>query len=178
MRIIRGSHKGRKIFPPKNFNSRPTTDFAKESLFNILENSYYFEELTVLDLFSGSGNISIEFLSRGCKSVTSVELNKKNCNHIEKQIEKLFPTSDSDVINSDVYEFCKHAGLNYKVIFADPPFSDKNIHLLAELIFNNKSISETLFILEHSEKNNFKTSPYFKETRRYGNVNFTFFEKK
>lgn len=177
MRIIRGTHKGRKIFPPKNFNSRPTTDFAKESLFNILENTFYFDKLTALDLFSGSGNISLEFLSRGCKFVTSVELNKKNCTHIENLIDNLFPNL-SNVINSDVYEFCKHAGLNYKVIFADPPFSDKNIHLLPELIFNNKSVIDTLFILEHSAKNNFKDSPYFKETRRYGNVNFTFFEKK
>jgi len=177
MRIIRGSHKGRKIFPPKDFNSRPTTDFAKESLFNILENIYYFDKLTALDLFSGTGNISLEFLSRGCKSVTSVELNKKNCIHIENLIDELFPDL-SDVINSDVYEFCKHAGLNYKVIFADPPFSDINIHLLPELIFNNESVIETLFVLEHSAKNDFKNSSYFKETRRYGNINFTFFEKK
>ncbi len=178
MRIIRGSQKGRKIYPPKDFNSRPTTDFAKESLFNILENIYYFDKLTALDLFSGTGNISLEFLSRGCERLTSVELNKKNCIHIENQIEELFPIASSDVINSDVYEFCKHAGLNYKVIFADPPFSDEKIYLLPRLIFNNESVIDTLFILEHSAKNDFKDSLYFKETRRYGNVNFTFFEKK
>jgi len=178
MRIIRGSHKGRKIFPPKNFNSRPTTDFAKESLFNILENIYYFDKLTVLDLFSGSGNITLEFLSRGCKLITSVELNNNNCIHIENQIKELFPNLTYQVFKSDVYEFCKHADLNYKLIFADPPFADKNIHLLPELVFDNKTVADTLFVLEHSSKNDFKNSLYFKETRKYGNVNFTFFEKK
>jgi len=177
MRIIRGSQKGRRITLPKAFNSRPTTDFAKEALFNILENSYYFNKTTVLDLFSGTGNISLEFLSRGCLSVTSVEISKKNCLHIEKQIEDFFPNL-SNVISADVYKFCKNSNLSYRIIFADPPFSDKNSGVLPELVFNNESVLDsTVFILEHSAKNNFSESPFFKETRRYGNVNFTFFEK-
>ncbi|NPA44826.1 MAG: methyltransferase [Chlorobi bacterium] len=178
MRIIRGSQKGRKISLPKGFKSRPTTDFAKESLFNILDNLYYFDKATVLDLFAGTGNISLEFFSRGCTNVTSVEINKRNSYHIEKQIEEFFP-SLSNVITADVYRFCKNSNLAYKIIFADPPFFDKNIKLLPELIFNNPSVLEdTLFILEHSAKNNFSDSPFFKESRKYGNVNFTFFEKK
>lgn len=178
MRIIRGSQKGRPISIPKGFNSRPTTDFAKEALFNILENYYYFDKLSVLDLFSGTGNISLEFLSRGCKTVTSVEFSKKNCLHIEKQIEDFFP-NNSNVITADVYKFCENSNLSYKIIFADPPFSDKNIEKLPELIFNNHSVlGDTIFIIEHSSKNDFSASPFFKEKRRYGNVNFTFFEKK
>jgi len=178
MRIIRGSQKGRQISLPKGFESRPTTDFAKESLFNILDNLYYFEKATVLDLFSGTGNISLEFFSRGCSEVTSIEKSKRNCLHIEDQIEEFFPNL-SNVISADVYEFCKKSNLAYKIIFADPPFSDKNINLLPNLIFNNSTIlKDTLFILEHSRKINFADSPFFKESRRYGNVNFTFFEKK
>lgn len=177
MRIISGSNRGRKIFPPKNFNSRPTTDFAKESLFNILNNIFHFDKLSVLDLFSGTGNISLEFLSRGCKRLLAVDSNKNNCTHIETQFKKL-STGNPEVINVDVYEYCKSADLSYKIIFADPPFSDPQIKDLPDLIFNNETAKETLFVLEHSAKNNFKASPYFKETRRYGNVNFTFFEKK
>lgn len=178
MRIIRGSHRGRKISLPKNFKSRPTTDFAKESLFNILENSYYFDNLTVLDLFSGTGNISLEFLSRGCTSVTSVEGNKTNCSHIEKQIENFFPNL-SNVISADAYNFCKNSNLAYKIIFADPPFSDTSIGVLPDMIFNNPTILEsTLFILEHSGKVDFSEHVFFKEHRRYGNVNFSFFEKR
>ncbi len=177
MRIIRGCQKGRKILPPKNFNSRPTTDFAKESLFNILENKYNLENLKVLDLFSGTGNISLEFLSRGSKEVTSVEIRKKNCLHIKTQINSLF-TGKGNVIISDVYKFCEKTTHEVDLIFADPPFEDKKIHKLPELIFNNEALQKAVFILEHSAKNDFSTNKYFEERRKYGNINFTFFIKK
>jgi len=176
MRIIRGNQKGRKIFPPKGFNSRPTTDYAKESLFNILENKYNFEEIRVLDLFSGTGNISLEFFSRGCKNITSVEIGRKNCFHIKNQISNLFSIT-GNVINADVYKFCKKSRLNYELIFADPPFSDEKIEVLPDIIFNNETLINSEFILEHSANFNFEKNRYFKETRRYGNVNFSFFEK-
>ncbi len=176
MRIIRGSQKGRTIFPPKGFNSRPTTDYAKESLFNILENKYDFEKLSVLDLFSGTGNISFEFISRGCENVTSVEINRKNSFHIKNQISNLFSVS-GNVITADVYSFCEKADLNYSLIFADPPFADKKIETLPDIVFNNETVINTAFILEHSANFNFIDNPYFKETRRYGNINFSFFEK-
>ncbi len=176
MRIIRGSQKGKKIFPPKGFKSRPTTDFAKESLFNILENKYDFEKLTVLDLFSGTGNISYEFFSRGCKNVTSIEINRKNCVHIKEQIFNLFSVT-GNVITADVYSFCKKADLDYKLIFADPPFDDKKIETLPDLVFKSETVVDTVFILEHSADYNFTENIYFKETRRYGNINFSFFDK-
>ncbi|MCF6366403.1 MAG: RsmD family RNA methyltransferase [Bacteroidales bacterium] len=176
MRIIRGSRKGRKIFPPKGFSSRPTTDYAKESLFNILENKYEIENLNVLDLFSGTGNISLEFFSRGCKSVTSVEISRKNCLHIKNQISNLF-SIPGNVISADVYKFCLKADLSYDIIFADPPFSDEKINTLPRIILNNETAINSLLILEHSANFNFENNKYFKETKKYGNVNFSFFKK-
>lgn len=176
MRIIRGTRKGRRILPPKGFNSRPTTDFAKESLFNILENKYNLKELSIIDLFSGTGNISLEFLSRESKNVISVEINKKNYLHIKKQFDDLFPGKGT-VIKSDAFKFCKSTNFQPDLIFADPPFDNKYISNLPSVIFSNPALKNTVFILEHSAKNDFSENEYFVETRRYGNVNFSFFQK-
>ncbi|NPA67902.1 MAG: methyltransferase [Chlorobi bacterium] len=178
MRIIRGQLKGRKIFPPKGFDARPTTDFAKESLFNILGNIYDFGNADILDLFSGSGNISMEFLSEGCKSITAVELNRRYAEHIKKQFAEMFPGKGS-VICADVFRFCKKRDLHYDIIFADPPFKDKRIAVLPDLIFSNPGIKDDLlFVLEHPKYFDFSGHEFFKEHRKYGNIHFSFFEKK
>ena len=178
MRVIRGSLKGKTIHPPKGFNARPTTDFAKESLFNILENIFTIEDISVLDLFSGSGNISLEFLSRGCERVTSVEISKKYSIHIKNLIESLFP-GKSNVRSTDAIKFCKNGSLDYDLIFADPPYSDENVRNIPDLVFNNTSLKDdAMFILEHSIEHDFKDHKCFVEHRKYGNVHFSFFKKK
>ena len=179
MRIIRGEYKGHKILTPKGFKGRPTTDFAKEALFNILSNNYNIKNSDVLDLFSGTGNISLEFLSEGCKSITAIDINKSYTSHIRKIFEKMFPEK-TKVITADVFKYCKNQNLNFDIIFADPPYENTDkINILPDIIFNNSSIKENLlFILEHSKKNDFTEHPHFKESRKYGNVRFTFFEKK
>ncbi len=178
MRIIRGKYKGRKIIAPKGFTSRPTTDFAKESLFNILQNNYRLQDAVVLDLFSGTGNISLEFLSEECKKITAIDNNRNYIFHIKKQFDELFP-SKGTAICDDVFRFCKNQELNYDIIFADPPFNDSIVKDLPEIIFNNPALNpNVLFILEHSKQYDFSENIFFKEKRKYGNVNFSFFEKK
>lgn len=178
MRIIRGKFKGRKIILPKGFKSRPTTDFAKEALFNILDNNYQLQHAVVLDLFAGTGSISYEFLSEGCKKVTAVDISRNYTVHIKKQFDEMFPLR-GNIICADVFKLCKNQKLDYDIIFADPPFQNENINELPELIFNNLTLKEnTLFILEHSKRNDFTKNRYFKEIRIYGNVRFSFFSKK
>ena len=178
MRIIRGKYKGRKITAPKGFKARPTTDFAKESLFNILQNNYQVQDAVVLDLFSGTGSISLEFLSEGCKKMTAVDINRNYIFHIKKQFDELFPLKGT-VICDDVFNFCKKQELNYDIIFADPPFNDSNVKDLPEIIFNNPSLNpNVIFILEHSKQYDFSENIFFIQSRKYGNVNFSFFEKK
>lgn len=178
MRIIRGKYKGKQLYPPHNNKVRPTTDFAKEGLFNILENSYYFDEISVLDLFSGTGNISFEFLSRACRHVTAVEISKKNFGYIKNFGENLFGKS-LEVIHGDAFDFVKKYPLNFDIIFADPPFDLKNISEIPELIFGNKMIKKNvLLILEHSKKYNFSDNNFFKKSRKYGKINFSFFSNE
>ncbi len=181
MRIISGNHKGRKIKVIKNFADRPTTDYAKESLFNILNNLYYFEDLRVLDLFAGSGSISYEFASHGTPDITVVDSNAQYINFIENQAEEIFPEVEFKYITADVFDFIKNTPLNYDLIFADPPYAMENIDKIPDLIFANKAIADDLlFILEHSKKYNFKEHEFFIKERKYGNVHFSLFsnEKK
>lgn len=177
MRIIRGKYKGKIILPPNGFNSRPTTDYAKESLFNILENRINIQKLRVLDLFSGSGNISFEFLSRACEEVVSVEINKKYSDHIKKQISQLFPVKGK-VICTDAFKYCRKSNLDFDLIFADPPFDHKNLKTIPGLILNNESLKKNaLIIIEHPNEINFSEHPGYIEARRYGNISFSFFKK-
>ena len=178
MRIIRGKYRGKKINPPTNFKARPTTDFAKEGLFNILENTYEFEGLKILDLFSGTGSISFEFLSRGCEKVTAIEISKKHSEYIKKEGEKLFE-NQLTIISTDVFEFVKKASLNYDIIFADPPFDNENTEELPDIILGNETFRpESLLIIEHSATTDFSKHPNYKKTRKYGKVNFSFFDKE
>jgi len=152
MRIISGKHQRRKINPPKNLPVRPTTDFAKEALFNILNNKYStFENLTVLDLFSGTGSISLEFASRGAKSVMSIDSNSNCINFIKKTAEELDLPIETEVI--DAIQYSNSNKIAYDIVFADPPYTigDDDLILLHQLVTENLLVENGLFILEHSK---------------------------
>ena len=176
MRIISGKHRGKIIKPPKGFSDRPTTDFAKESLFNILNNTYYFDEINVLDLFAGSGNISFEFAARGCEEITAVDNNQKNTLFIKKTAAEL-GFEDIFVIKTDALQLLRSMKKKFDIIFADPPFDFKEIQEIPKYIFQRNLLNENgLFILEHSKRNNFANFGMFSEERTYGNVHFSFFK--
>lgn len=176
MRIVSGKYKGRHINPPKNFKARPTTDFAKENLFNILNNNFDFSELAVLDLFSGTGSISYEFASRGCNSVISVESNFKHHIFIKKTIEEL-SLHNIRAIKSDVFRYVKSCKEKFDIIFADPPYELEEIESIPDFIFEHQILkTEGWLIVEHGDKTNFSKHKGFKETRKYGGVNFSIFE--
>ncbi len=178
MRIVGGFFKGRRFQPPKFFKARPTTDFAKEALFNLIVNRLDLDGKTALDLFTGTGSISYEFLSRGCSQITSVDVSNKYLSFIKETSELLnSEIGKITTLKADVFKFLPKHNLNYDIIFADPPYSLPNINELADLIFNNSTLKEkALIIIEHSKKNNFSEHPNFIETRSYGSVNFSFFE--
>jgi len=175
MRIISGSHRGRNLRPPEGLPVRPTTDMAKESLFNILNNYVDFEEIRVLDLFAGTGNISLEFASRGAKSVLSVDLNVKCTDYISKMITE-FKFANSTVIRANVLAMLARPSGSYDVIFADPPYDLENREKVPELIFENKWLAEDgWLVMEHDKRISFKDHLLFYEERRYGKIHFSFF---
>ena len=176
MRVISGIYKSRRFDVPRNFKARPTTDFAKENLFNVLSNQIDFESgITALDLFAGTGSISIELVSRGCDQVVSVEKDRDHYNFICK-IMKEVKTEKCVPIRADVFKFIQNGRGVYDFIFADPPYELKGIETIPDLIFNNHLLKEDgLFILEHGKQNSFDMHPRFVEKRVYGSVNFSFF---
>jgi 16S rRNA (guanine(966)-N(2))-methyltransferase RsmD len=180
MRIISGTHKGRVMHPPKNLPVRPTTDFAKESLFNILNNHIDFEELKVLDLFCGTGNISFEFSSRGSTDITSVDDNYHCCDFVKKTSSD-FKMDQIKVIKSDAFSFLKKTPNTYDIIFADPPYimELQKLELILELVFSKNLLKpDGWLIIEHGEQADLSKHPNFSEHRKYGNVNFSFFKNK
>ena len=161
MRIISGKYRGRQIHTPTNLPVRPTTDFAKESLFNILNNLVDFEEISVLDLFAGTGNLSYEFFSRGAVSITAVEMDKKCVAFIERTIQLLNAESFT-VIRTDVFHYLKRPYESFDIIFADPPYEMENIEEIPELIFQSQILKKDgWFILEHSKRHDFSKHPFF-----------------
>jgi len=175
MRIISGTHKGRIIHLPKTFKHRPTTDIAKEGLFNILNNIIDFEDIKALDLFSGSGSISFELASRGVEDITSVDNNFKYIDFIKK-CSSDFGFDGIKPMKSDVWRFIQAINKKYDLIFADPPFDLKKLDLIPQMIFDNELLSNNgLFILEHSGNYMFNKHDNFRLTRKYGSVNFSFF---
>ena len=177
MRIINGTHKGRAIKVPKDLPVRPTTDFAKEGLFNILNNRIDFEETKVLDLFSGTGHISLEFASRGSKNIISIDKHPK-CVSFLKTISKELKF-DIDTVKSDVFDFLKKCNQKFDLIFADPPYELENIPTIHQLVFEKQLLNEGgLLIIEHGPRTHLETLPGFAQKRSYGNVNFSFFENK
>lgn len=177
MRIVSGKYKGRHIQVRRNFPSRPTTDFAKENLFNILNNHFDFNELRVLDLFSGTGSISYEFASRGA-IVDLIEKDFRSFDFIRNTIETL-KIETINPYKADVFKILHKLKGNYDIVFADPPYQMKNIADLPDLVFEHKILSpEGWFILEHSDQIKFNNHPDFKELREYGSVNFSIFRNR
>ena len=175
MRIIGGHKKGITIHTPKNLPVRPTTDFAKEGLFNILNNKIIFETCDVLDLFSGTGNISYEFASRGANSVLSVDLNYACTSFIKKTVFEL-GFNNMKAIKSDVFRFINSCETNFSLIFADAPYAMPEVKDLPKMIIEKGLLREgAMMIIEHDKSINFAGQPLFFENRKYGNVNFSFF---
>jgi len=173
MRIISGTHKGRRLKAPNRLLVRPTTDRAKEALFNILENRYYFDGKNVLDLFSGTGNIAYEFASRGCDKVLSVDNNYHCIKYIEETTADL--GFNIATIKSDCLEYLKGCKQEFNFIFADPPYDYDNYQELKSLIIENNLIKKDgILIIEHDKETEFEADNL--EVRKYGTVHFSIFQ--
>ena len=178
MRIISGKYKGRRIQPPSGITARPTTDFAKEGLFNLLNNRIDFEDIDMLDLFAGTGGIGMEFISRNCRRVTAIEQNDRHIAFIRKVCAEL-KIDNLSVFKADVFKFIDTCRQPFDFIFADPPYDLERLAEIPDLIFSKQLLAiDGLFVLEHSVKHDFSNHPHFSEHRKYGNVNFSFFEIK
>lgn len=178
MRIIGGILGGKRILAPKNLPVRPTTDFAKEGLFNILNNLIDFDDCMVLDLFSGTGNIALEFASRGAKKVTAIDMHSPCLNFI-RDTAKALKINSIFIERADVFKYLEKAHNSYDIIFADPPYELENIGSIFGLVFKNNLLHDDgLLIIEHSSKTNLSDKAYFLYTRKYGNVHFSFFKNK
>lgn len=178
MRIIGGKFGGRRFTPPaKNWPTRPTTDYAKEALFNILQNRISFEETKMLDIFGGTGNHSYEFISRGCTDVTYVDRFKGCVLFVKKMSESLELHDVLKIIHIDAGKFLKTTKEQYNYIFAGPPYPLKWLGKIPDLIFENEILAESgLFVLEHNQDHSFKRHPRFLEERHYSGSYFSFFE--
>jgi 16S rRNA (guanine966-N2)-methyltransferase len=175
MRIIGGKLKGLRFFPPNNLPVRPTTDMAKEALFNILNNQIDFEGLEVLDLFSGTGNMSMEFASRGAK-VTSVDLSF-GCVKFLKEIAQKHKIDSITSFKADVLKYLKDESATYDLIFADPPYDLPQIPQIPKLVFERGLLkSNGVLIVEHQTNKKLDDHPNFVEQRKYGFSSFSFFE--
>ncbi len=179
MRIISGIHKSKRLSAPKSLPVRPTTDMAKEALFNILNNSYYFDQVSFLDLFSGTGNISYEFASRGCTTITAIDGHYGCVKFISTTAKSL--EMDIDVYKSDVYKFLEKTHLKSDIIFADPPydFEKEKFENIVALVYKNDLLnSEGVLVIEHSKHTDLSDNKYFTYSKKYGGNMFSFFEKE
>ena len=178
MRIIGGTLKGKTILPPTTFSARPTTDFAKEGLFNILINEYDIEDLSVLDLFSGTGSISLEFASRGCTDIISVEMNPLHAKFI-KQVVQAYKVKGMQVVRHNAFDFIEICTKKFDIIFADPPYAIEGLDTIPDKIFEKELLNpQGYLILEHPGTYNFENHKCFVKEKKYGNVHFSFFEVK
>jgi 16S rRNA (guanine(966)-N(2))-methyltransferase RsmD len=175
VRIISGIYKGRKIDIPKNLPVRPTTDFARTGLFNILSNRIDFSETKVLDLYAGTGHISYEFISRGTEQITAVDENNKCVKFIDDTF-RMLNSHWARATQSDSLTYLKSSKERFDLIFADPPFESSHSDLIPGIVFEKNLLNKKgILILEHSSKKNFETFANFERTVRYGNVFFSFF---
>jgi len=175
VRIISGIFRGKQIRPPGNFKARPTTDFAKESLFNILIHQFSIEDMDVLDLFSGTGSISYEFASRGARSVLAIEMAPMHFKFIQETCRSM-EMEQVTVIRADAFRYLKKPTQSFDFIFADPPFDHPGLAELPDLIFSTNILNKKgVLILEHPGSYSFTAHPQFLQHRKYGGVNFTFF---
>ena len=195
MRIITGKYKGRHFDIPRSFKARPTTDFAKENIFNVLTQYIDFEGAEALDLFSGTGSITLELLSRGCSRVVSVELDRDHhrfiCDCIGKLLNKQRTNTDNNgqseivrvspmpnclPLRGDVFRYIKSCKQQFDFIFADPPYALKELPTIPSLIFERGLLkNDGIFVFEHGKDNDFSDDPHFVEHRCYGSVNFSIF---
>ncbi len=176
MRIISGKYGGRIIKPPGNFKARPTTDLAKESLFNILSNHWNFNELDILDLFSGTGSVGFEFISRGAASVVMIERNYTHFRFIRK-VAQMLPVENVRIMKADVCKAISKINQHFDIVFADPPYDMPDFESIPGLVFENNLLKPGgWFILEHSSNQDFMNSRGFFDSRKYGSVNFSFFK--
>ena len=178
MRIITGKYKGRHFEVPRSFKARPTTDFAKENLFNVLRAYIDFEETSALDLFGGTGSITLELLSRGCTKVVTVEKDRQHFAFIAACLRSLNDQASTPICG-DALRFISRGREQFDLIFADPPYALPELGELPDRVMNSGLVSEeTLFVLEHGKNYDFSDRPDFLEHRAYGSVNFSFFRKK
>ena len=179
MRIIGGSLSGRIFHPPlQNWPTRPTTDMAKEALYNILMNKIDFEDAVFLDLFGGTGVHTLEFLSRGCKNVTYVDRFAKCVRWIKQSVDDLGLSGNVQIIKSDVDAFLKATREDYSVIFADPPYDLSWLDQIPEKVYSgNLLVNDGLLIIEHSRNHSFQDHEHFVRERKYGQTRFSFFQK-
>lgn len=177
MRIIGGTLKGKSINPPAGYKARPTTDFAREALFNILDNEYEFDDLKVLDLFGGTGAISYEFASRGAGHIWCVEMARENASFIKSESARL-GLKNMSVVRDNVFDFLDICHEKFDIIFADPPYALEGLETIPDKVLGKDIMHPgAYFILEHGEDHSFKDHPLFKKEKTYGRVHFTFFEK-
>ncbi|MBR1798466.1 MAG: 16S rRNA (guanine(966)-N(2))-methyltransferase RsmD [Bacteroidales bacterium] len=189
MRIIAGTLRGRRLNPPANLPVRPTTDMARESLFNILNNYVDYEQCQVMDMFSGTGAVAVEFISRGASSVTVVDINSQCTDYIRSECQRL-NIGNLQVVRADVFDLIKRLssnkmgmstgfGTKYDIIFADPPYAMTELASLPDLVFDGNLLSDDgIFILEHPREFDFESHAHFWQHRAYGKVNFSFFANK
>lgn len=176
MRIIGGTLKGKTIWPPQGYSARPTTDYARESLFNILDNEYEFDDLKVLDLFGGTGAVSYEFSSRGVGHVWCVEMNRDNASFIRSEAARL-GIDNISVVHSNVFDFLPICTQKFDIVFADPPYALDGLEQLPDKVLASGILHpSSYFILEHGVEHKFSGHPLFVKEKVYGRVHFTFFE--
>ena len=175
MRVITGKYKGRHFDVPRTFKARPTTDFAKENIFNVVMGYMDIEDVTALDLFSGTGSITLEMLSRGCSHVTSVEADRDHARFISQCLAKL-NVENHTLIRGDVFRFVKNCKKKFDFIFADPPYALEKLPEIPDLVLNGDLLQEDgIFVFEHGKNYDFSDHPRFLEHRSYGSVNFSLF---
>ena len=178
MRIITGKYKGRHFDIPRTFKARPTTDFAKENIFNVLTGYMDLEGTAALDLFSGTGSITLELLSRGCGQVVSIEMDRDHHRFICDCLKKL-PEQNSPAVlplRADAFRFIKSCKQQFDLIFADPPYALKELPTIPDLVFEKGLLKEEgIFVFEHGKDHDFSQHPHFVEHRSYGSVNFSIF---
>lgn len=176
MRIITGIYKGRHFEIPSTFKARPTTDFAKENIFNVLRGYLDFDGIAALDLFAGTGSISLELLSRGCQQVVSVEADRDHARFIRQCIDKI-GADNHTLVQGDVFRFVKGSHQQFQFIFADPPYQLETLPDLPDLILSKGILApDGVFCFEHGKNYDFSAHPRFVEHRNYGSVNFTLFK--
>lgn len=177
MRIIGGTLKGKTIEPPAGFKARPTTDFAREALFDMIGNAYEFDDLKVLDLFGGTGAISYEFISRGVGRVWTVEMNPLHASFISNTARHLGIAERLTVVRHNVFEFLPLCQEKFDIVFADPPYALEDLQTLPDKVFAADILHPACwFILEHGDEHSFADHPRFLREKKYGRVHFSFFE--